>query len=284
MSIVEDLADGNADTAFAIGRNFPIRPREIPKLPRTATIQSPAENPAIWKAVYFQAHAAPGKWKVSGIRARTIEQPKKKGTDKNTLLDQGIAPGEVDFEVETWTGQQLRDLQDFYNAYLSPDRALKDANVTIVAYPALHVRNIKQVYGFKATIPEPQGDRGDVRIISKFTAKVFTEKTKIGGQGTRKPKGTPAAGGNAGSSRIDVLLEAAQTGALLLFGLNIGESADVQGLLRSAGVNVDSLGLQAPAATSPVILPYREATALSIISGSIPDTMVADQSMARAPR
>ena len=262
----------------------PFVPRPEPQLPRYANVKSPAEDPTSWNSVFFDTKRPPGKWRVTGMRERHIDNPKKKGENPNVLIDQGIAPGEVDFEVETYTGEQLRDLQDFYEQYLSPDRPLARANVTMVAHPALQMRGVKLVYGFRASFPEPRGYKGDVPVVSKFTAKVFNQKTRIGStQGSRKPKPAAAAGGNATSTRLDVLVGAVQAGTFGLFGTLI-ESEDIQGLLRTAGVSVDDVALQAPTTTSPVILPYKDATALSILTGSIPDTMVTDVAAARAPR
>lgn len=294
MGPFEDLADGTAGTAFAIAKNFPIKTREIPKLPRRSTVPTPAEDATNWKAPLFGPHRPPGKWKITGERSRRIDQPEKKGKNNDALIDQGIARGEVNFEVETYTGQQFRDLQDFYEQYLSPDRPLTKANVTVIAYPALYIRGVKAVYGFKASFPVPRSDKGDAPMVSSFTAKVFNPGTRIGGSGSgsRKPKPPNGTNTNVSSSNLEDLVTLARIGNVALGFVLPGvpdpflqsSTPEAVQLLKNLGINVDVLAPVTGEPLPPMIIPFKEQASLATITKSVPDQMVVDIANARAPR
>lgn len=157
---------------------------------KTSDIQAPEEDIFGWNFLVVDGRQCPGQClPIDFEREREIDQPKKKGASVNVLYDQGLKPGEVPIRIRTTTGDALRDLQDFYNKYMDPERPLAKRTVVTVAHPQLYARGVKAAYFFKASSPMPTREGGVWPLISTFHFAIVDPKTKIStADGSSKPK------------------------------------------------------------------------------------------------
>lgn len=158
---------------------------------KTSDLQAPEEDIFGWNSIFVDNRQCPGQCLPMNDfeRERECDQPKKKGASVNVLFDQGLKPGEVSVRIRTTTGDQLRDLQDFYLKYMDPERALSRRTVVTVAHPQLYARGVKAGYFFSAGPPAPTRDGGIWPLISTFKFKIVDPKTKITtSSGASKPK------------------------------------------------------------------------------------------------
>lgn len=157
---------------------------------KTSDLEAPEENIFTWNALFVDGRQCPGQClPIEFEREREVDQPKKKGSSVNVLFDQGLKPGEVPVRIRTTSGEQLRELQDFYLRYMDPERALSRRTIVVVAHPQLYARGVKSGYFFAAGSPMPTREGGVWPLISTFKFKITDPKTKISAaSGASKPK------------------------------------------------------------------------------------------------
>lgn len=189
-------------------------------LPRGASFKGPDEDPELWNFLVIEGTTIASKCLLPDFdRERDVDAPKQKGSSRNQLVDNGLAPGEVTIQILTTTSEQLRNLQDVFVKYMSPDRPLTKQNVVTVGHPSFFLRGIRQLYFFGAGAPKNQGE-GVAPILHTFKAKVFDAKTQIGGGGSTKPKPSAAPHGPTDKTFQSTSVDAVknQVGALYSLG------------------------------------------------------------------
>lgn len=187
---------------------------------KTSDIQAPEEDIFGWNFLVVDGRQCPGQClPIEFEREREIDQPKKKGASVNVLYDQGLKPGSVPIRIRTTTGDALRDLQDFYNKYMDPERPLAKRTVVTVAHPQLYARGVKAAYFFKASSPMPTREGGIWPIVSSFHFAIVDPKTQISAaSGSSKPKQSTL---KAGPTAVDFLVSDVASA----FAIGIGDAA-----------------------------------------------------------
>lgn len=196
-------------------------------LPRGATFKGPDEDPELWNFLVIEGKTIASKCLLPDFdRERDVDAPKQKGSSVNRLVDNGLSPGEVTIQILTTNSEQLRNLQDIYVQYMSPDRPLSKQNVVTIGHPVFYLRSIRQLYFFGCGAPKNQGD-GQAPLLHTFKAKVFDSKTQIGGGGSTKPKPSNAPNGPTDKTFQSTSVDAVknQVGALYSLGRNFLEQA-----------------------------------------------------------
>jgi len=160
-------------------------------------IPSPEEDVTAYAVIWIAGRPCPGQvLPPEGENKRDVEHKKSKGSTRDLLLDQGKVPTEGTIKIRTTNGDTLRDLQEFYQRYMSPDRPLTKLNVVDIAHPAYYARGITQGYFYSAPVFQPTAPGGIRPLIHEFRFKVVGPKTQIStaGQGSSKPKTTNIGG------------------------------------------------------------------------------------------
>jgi hypothetical protein len=204
---------------------------------KTSDIQAPEEDIFGWNFLVVDGRQCPGQClPIDFEREREIDQPKKKGASVNVLYDQGLKPGEVPIRIRTTTGDALRDLQDFYNKYMDPERPLAKRTVVTVAHPQLYARGVKAAYFFKASSPMPTREGGVWPLISTFHFAIVDPKTQISAaSGSSKPK-LPT-GLTAGPTDRNFIVSSVRTAVDVVSAFNDQPVVQVLELLTPSQIN-----------------------------------------------